>query len=102
VYTDPDIHSLQAYFNNIARSLFEEAYNTFRSDVAGISRSGNENVYQLLRSKHCYKFKQLLDHHANLLIGQCDRAEMQIRLRMNLAERIHYFEAELIRKTNEY
>jgi hypothetical protein len=102
VHSDPDIRALQAHFNDIASALFQEASNSFRNEAARTNRDGKENVYQLLRSKHCQYFRRSLQQQADAILARCDKKEMQLRLRAYLGESIRYFEAEFLRKTDEF
>jgi hypothetical protein len=97
----PDINMLHAHFNNVASSLFQEVYHAFRNEVAGFVRNGDENVYQMILSKHRHSFRQRLERHANSMIDQCNNQETRVRLRADLTQRIHYFDIEFIRKADE-
>ena len=98
---DPTIRDIEVEFYNIANDLFQSTYQEFRNDAALIDRNGDENVYQLLRSKYSKILRQLLEQRAGLLIDRVETKEKRLHLGASLAETIHYFDVEFMRKADE-
>lgn len=76
-------------------------YQDFLGDKKKIDRHGDENVYQLLRSKHRKYLLQSLEQQANSIIASHQTGETQFKLRGDLAAIIRYFEIEFIRRSGE-
>jgi hypothetical protein len=98
---DGDIRTIQAAFYNTANDILQVTYQQFRRDAAGIDRNGDENVYQLLRSKYIRVLRQLLEQKAGIFCDRCKIQKLQQPLRARLTDTIRYFEAEFMRKANE-
>lgn len=91
----------QLKFNGIANDMLHANYRAFQANVLRIDRRGNENVYQMTRSKYAQTLRRVLTHAANDLIERCDKAGERLRLKSIFAERIHYFTEEFLRISNE-
>ena len=96
-----DIRNIQNEFNAIANTIMQATYDEFRNDTAMIDRDGDENVYQMLRSKYCHELRQLLEYKASVLMRRCESHKQQSGLGANLANTIRYFEDQFMRKADE-
>jgi len=94
-----DFRIVYSEYNQEANQIFFELFNDFRNKVDALDRDGDENVFQLLRSKYLKTLRQQLGGCANLLIDKCDVAEVQGRLRINFSEKITYLQKEFTRKS---
>lgn len=94
-----DIRFTYSEYDRKADRIFFGLFSEFRDKVDLLDRDGDENVFQLLRANYKKKLKQQLEVYANLLITNCDLAELQGRLRINFAEKINYLLREFVRKS---
>lgn len=92
----------QIEFNQLANDAFQWAVTAFRKEAANINRRGDENVYQMLRSKHQQLLRTTLEQKAMSFIARCDRTSMHAPLHTSCIEIIRYFESEFLRKSDEY
>ena len=91
----------QLKFDGIAYDMLHTNNRAFQANVSRIHRRGNENVYQMTKSKYAHILRRVLTLAASDLIERCDKPHDSLRLKSIFAERIHYFTEEFLRISNE-
>jgi phosphoglycerate-specific signal transduction histidine kinase len=93
-----DSEQLNLEFNNRARSVFFNLYNTFKQGVAPLDRLRDENVFQQLQSQYVQSLRQQLEHIAKEILARSKTPQQKTQFAQRVPALISDYTTEFTQK----
>jgi hypothetical protein len=93
-----DIRAMYTEFDERSGFIFFQLFNEFRNEADKIE-TGENNVFNLMRSRYGSLLRQRVEKIATNLIEECETPDLQGRLRIFANDKIQFYLKEFTRKS---